>query len=190
LANTWTPDEDAYLRRSKQPLKAVAEHLGRSIHSVQQRRVKLGLTKSARPWTSEEDHNLKNAGNLQNAIAALPGRSRVAIVRRSQRLGYRFQPPDGPLRRVSSKGYVQVFIRGRWRSEHRVVAVRMLGRNLLPNEHVHHIDGVKDNNDPSNLYVCTNREHARAHKSLLDIRPALLQCGAVTFDHTRGEYVV
>ena len=171
-------------------MKAVAEHLGRSIHSVQQRRVKLGLTKSARPWTSEEDHNLKNAGNLQNAIAALPGRSRVAIVRRSQRLGYRFQPPDGPLRRVSSKGYVQVFIRGRWRSEHRVVAVRMLGRNLLPNEHVHHIDGVKDNNDPSNLYVCTNREHARAHKSLLDIRPALLQCGAVTFDHTRGEYVV
>lgn len=47
---------------------------------------------------------------------------------------------------------------------HRLVAEQMLGRELLPGEVVHHIDGNKHNNDPSNLQVLTRSEHIRLHQ--------------------------
>jgi hypothetical protein len=49
------------------------------------------------------------------------------------------------------------------RHEHRVIAEQMLARPLNRNEIVHHIDGNKHNNDPSNLLVMTQSEHVRLH---------------------------
>lgn len=50
------------------------------------------------------------------------------------------------------------------RHTHRVVAEQKIGRLLLPGEVVHHIDGNKLNNDPSNLEVLSSQaEHARLH---------------------------
>ena len=46
---------------------------------------------------------------------------------------------------------------------HRMVAEQALGRPLEKNEIVHHIDGNKRNNDPSNLMVMTQSEHCRLH---------------------------
>ena len=49
------------------------------------------------------------------------------------------------------------------RHEHRVVAEQILGRALMRNEIVHHLDGNKQNNDPTNLQVMTQSEHLKLH---------------------------
>lgn len=49
------------------------------------------------------------------------------------------------------------------RHEHRVIMEEYLGRELSPEEVVHHIDGNKQNNDISNLKLMTRSEHIREH---------------------------
>lgn len=45
----------------------------------------------------------------------------------------------------------------------RYVMEQILGRKLTKDEIVHHIDGNKLNNDPSNLQIMSRAEHARLH---------------------------
>ena len=49
------------------------------------------------------------------------------------------------------------------RHEHRVIVEEKIGRPLLSDEHVHHIDGNKHNNHPDNLIVMTREEHLKLH---------------------------
>lgn len=51
--------------------------------------------------------------------------------------------------------------------EHVLVAEKKLGRPLRKEEIVHHIDHVKGNNAPSNLYIFSSkRDHMNCHRSL------------------------
>lgn len=49
------------------------------------------------------------------------------------------------------------------RHEHRVVAEQKIGRKLLKNEVVHHINGDKLDNRPDNLIVITLSKHTAHH---------------------------
>lgn len=53
-----------------------------------------------------------------------------------------------------------------------------LGRELLPDEHVHHIDENPLNNDISNLKVMSNSDHAREHmQKFFDTTAMCAWCG-------------
>lgn len=52
------------------------------------------------------------------------------------------------------------------RHEHRVIGEKIAGRHLRTDEHVHHIDGNKQNNDPSNLKIMTAKDHLKLHAAL------------------------
>ena len=53
--------------------------------------------------------------------------------------------------------------------EHRLIVARRLGRVIGIDEVVHHIDGDKLNNDPSNLQLLSRAEHTSLHRKQLRI---------------------
>lgn len=68
-------------------------------------------------------------------------------------------------------GYVLVWVPehpkcfgGGWYYEHRLVMELRHGKILKDWETVHHINGDKECNEEYNLFVCTRRQHMKAHK--------------------------
>ena len=90
----------------------------------------------------------------------------------SRECGYAIRKNGAETRRkkeswyTNKKGYVQGHI---WLDEHTKVFVKQhryfmeihLGRKLLPNEDVHHINGIKDDNRIENLQVISHSEHTK-----------------------------
>lgn len=85
---------------------------------------------------------------------------------------------NGKPARKDSKGYVMVYepehpnksFKG-WQYEHRLVVEKALGRYLASDEHIHHINGTKDDNRLENLQVMDALDHARL--SVNDFRDSI-----------------
>ncbi|MCK4501055.1 HNH endonuclease [Candidatus Babeliales bacterium] len=64
----------------------------------------------------------------------------------------------------SRGGYRQYNAGSGWKSTHRTVATKKLGGSIYSGHHVHHINGIKTDNRPSNLTVLSASKHRALHK--------------------------
>lgn len=87
----------------------------------------------------------------------------------NRKLGRDFYCGRGCSQRVNGRQFKGPPLRGSGKyvggknRQHRRIAEALLGRSLVTREHVHHVDGDKANNEPSNLVVVQAGDHQRLH---------------------------
>ena len=116
---------------------------------------------------------------LDNRICDLPGCNRIYLkngwCRKHARqaesgLKPRLEPykaPNGSGHKTK-KGYVHIYKNGKLQFEHRIKMEEMLGRPLLENETVHHINGIRSDNRPENLELwCHSQPYGQRVEDLV-----------------------
>lgn len=110
-------------------------------------------------FTEEIGHNWRNAATLEAPSRPSPlhaVRSGATMAKPHHNVG-RIHPRRGTTKRYIVSGDRQ----GGDVYEHRAVAARALGKPLPDGAEVHHVDGDKKNNAPSNLVICQDCSYHR-----------------------------
>ena len=69
----------------------------------------------------------------------------------------------GSIRKQPS-GYIEIWTGSKWIGEHRLKMEKKIGRKLLYTEHVHHKNGIRNDNRLKNLVVLTSATHNSLEK--------------------------
>ena len=92
-------------------------------------------------------------------------------------------------RMTNSNGYIFIRVGNEKVLEHVYVYEKYLGRKLLKDEVIHHIDGNKQNNTIENLILLTQKEHANIHMvNILNMIGEGIKNGYIIFDKNNKEY--
>jgi hypothetical protein len=201
MLRRWSEWEERFIRDNYQklPIGEIVKALGRTEKATRNKVERMGIRLpglGANKWSAKEIAVLEEsfrAGKGDMEIAELLRRSKQAVSAQRARRGlYRYRRGDGDGKYLDADGYFKIYDGdGRRLFYHRVVAERMLGRKLKPEERIHHINFDKTNNREENLYVCRDRSHHfRVHFQGLEILGELVKRGVVSFNKDKGEYEI
>ena len=142
----------------------IAKCTGESVSTVRRRMIRNGVMRSVKDACAVAASHGRMGRKVGTSVkVSAEGKKNIAAARK---LYLEINPPAGTS--VKPSGYVEYTTgKHKHKREHRVIAERMLGRPLSAAEVVHHKDGNKLNNAPSNLEVMTWREHSSLHASEL-----------------------
>jgi hypothetical protein len=151
--------------------------------------------KRSRNRHAGKDYCLKCACSIKNSGRNNPAKRPEVREKISRATRGKTKGPSPKFQKIklTTNGYVLEWDEGRRKHipQHRLVMERFLQRKLKRSEQVHHVDGDKQNNNPSNLYLCKNAaEHTKLHKQLEDLAMKLVANGSITFSHTGGQYEI
>lgn len=148
------------LYRSGMSIPEVAANTGKHRSTVRHHLHKAGVLR-------DRADGVRNAGLRGRLGCGMRGKTRVFTESHCNAISEsRRSHADQYATGVSKKpsGYVE-HTRGenKGRSHHRVVMEQYIGRKLRRDEHVHHKDGNRSNNDISNLELMTASQHMSHH---------------------------
>ena len=203
---TWKNEDVEFLKNNydKLSVRELSEKLGKSNKSIRSKleRMGIGLRKLNRQeifkWNKEQLDFLKTNYKTMTdrEIAKILfnddcDKAAARVFRKRATLNLEKDVRGLKYNNNNNSEYKSRFYNGEKIFEHRENAEKKIGRKLLKNEIVHHIDGDKKNNLPNNLYVCKDKsEHKRLHNDLEKIAMQLLKEGIIKFDEEKKKYFI
>ena len=142
----------------------------------------------SKKWSEKEIEILadENLTDYQKA-KRLPNRTDSSVRIKRARMGFKSKPVIFN-REYHSQGYKHIRKNGGYKREHQFICEQHLGRKLEKWEVVHHINGVKLANNIENLFVCSRKQHNKAHNSCFGLVVSLMERGLAYFDRKEGVY--